>query len=106
MLAVSANNTFWALRLADQLANESAETHSLDTCGDSGGPVFSWTNSNSQVIPLGIVKSTYMPGGVACKNTSTSPANNTTCFYTFLPLRTIRGYRPFTVNTVNGFLAP
>lgn len=78
----------------------------IASSGDSGGPVFSWTNSNSQVIPLGIVKSTYMPGGVACKNTSTSPANNTTCFYTFLPLRTIRGYRPFTVNTVNGFLAP
>lgn len=74
--------------------------------GDSGGPVFGWTNSNSQVVPLGVVKSAYLPGGLPCKNTSTTASSNTTCFYTFLPLRTIRGYSPFTVNTVNGFVAP
>lgn len=78
----------------------------IAAAGDSGGPVFGWTNSNSQVVPLGIVKSAYLPGGLPCKNTSTTATTNTVCFYTFLPLRTIRGYAPFTINTVNGFVAP
>lgn len=75
--------------------------------GDSGGPVFSWSADNSMVHPIGLTISTARyADGTPCRNTSTTAANNTTCYMIFLPLTTIRGYAPFTVNTVGGFVAP
>jgi hypothetical protein len=74
--------------------------------GDSGGPVFVWTNANSQVRPLGIFKGTNATGDVPCKNTSTVAANNTACFFTVMPLKKIYGRTPYQVNTVGGFVIP
>lgn len=75
--------------------------------GDSGGPVFAWSADSSMVHPIGITISTARyADGTACRNTSTNAANNTTCYMIFMPLTTIRAYAPFTVNTVNGFVAP
>lgn len=75
--------------------------------GDSGGPVFGWSTDKSMVRPMGITISTARyADGTPCRNTSTTASNNTTCYFVFMPLTTIRGYAPFTVNTVNGFVAP
>lgn len=75
--------------------------------GDSGGPVFLWNSTKSMVHPLGLVKGANPTSStVACKNTSATAANNTACYFTVMPLRIIRGYQPFTVNTVAGFVAP
>lgn len=84
--------------------------------GDSGAPVFTWRPDGSMVYPNGIaigasiIETVDQYGNVIssrdCKNTSSTASNNNTCHVVFLPLTTIRGYAPFTINTVNGFLAP
>jgi hypothetical protein len=77
--------------------------------GDSGGPVFLWTTSTTQVRPIGIVKSANVVSStVACKNTSTVAANNTLCYFTVMPLKKIYGRIPFQINTGAGvgFVVP
>ena len=75
--------------------------------GDSGGPVFAWSADGSMVHPIGIMKATARnTDGTACRNTSSTAYSNTTCFFVFMPLTTIRGYAPFTINTTGGFVAP
>lgn len=98
--AWSGNGFYGLVKVSQSVQPYIAET------GDSGGPVFMWTSSNSQVRPMGIMKSSARINGQPCRNTSTTPSQNNTCFFTFMPLRIIRGDQPFTVNTVNGFVAP
>lgn len=75
--------------------------------GDSGGPVFTWSADGSMVHPIGIMKGTgRYASGTPCRNTSSNASQNTTCFFVFMPLATIRAYAPFTVNTTSGFVAP
>ena len=75
--------------------------------GDSGGPVFAWSADGSMVHPIGIMKGTGRnASGTPCRNTSSNASANTTCFFVFTPLTTIRAYSPFTVNTTGGFVAP
>jgi hypothetical protein len=85
--------------------SKSAQGNIADS-GDSGGPVFMWTTSNSQVRPVGIMKGANVAGSVPCKNTSTVVANNTSCYFTVMPLKKISGRSPFTVNTFSGFAVP
>lgn len=75
--------------------------------GDSGGPVFAWSADGSMVHPVGIMKATARnTDGTACRNVTSTASSNTTCFFVFTPLTTIRAYSPFTVNTTAGFVAP
>lgn len=79
--------------------------------GDSGGPTFTWSADQSMVHPIGVtIGSAYYTSSsgtrTPCKNTSSTASANTTCYFVFLPLTTIRAYSPFSVNTVNGFVAP
>lgn len=91
--------------------------------GDSGGPSFTWSTDGSLVLPVGMtIGSAYYrlynadgslqrdangnPIQRPCKNTSTTASYNTTCYFVFLPLTTIRAYSPFRINTVDGFITP
>lgn len=85
--------------------SQSAQRHIAEG-GDSGGPVFSWSADGSMVHPIGIMKRTARVNDQVCRNASTAASNNTTCYFTFIPLTTIRAYDPFQVNTVDGFRSP
>jgi hypothetical protein len=79
--------------------------------GDSGGPTFAWSTDQSLVHPLGItIGSAYYTNPdktrSPCKNASATASANTTCYFVYLPLTVIRAYSPFTVNTINGYIAP
>ncbi|MEE4211667.1 MAG: S1 family peptidase [Parvularcula sp.] len=75
--------------------------------GDSGGPVFTWSADGSMVHPIGIMQGGSEYGsGAACRNSSSTAANNSQCYFTVMPLTTIRGYSPFTINTTSGFVSP
>lgn len=41
---------------------------------------------------------------VACKNMSTVAASNRNCYFTYITLRSIRGYSPFSINITGGFV--
>ncbi len=98
--AWSGNGFYGLVKVSQSVQPYIAET------GDSGGPVFIWTSSNSQVRPMGIMKTSARINGQPCRNASTTASQNNTCFFTFMPLRAIRGDQPFTVNTVSGFVSP
>lgn len=86
--------------------SQSAQPHIAEG-GDSGGPVFAWSADGSMVHPIGIMKGTGRnASGTPCRNASSNASANTTCFFVFTPLTTIRAYSPFTVNTTGGFVAP
>lgn len=85
--------------------SQSAQRHIAEG-GDSGGPVFSWSSDGSMVHPIGIMKRTARVNDQVCRNSSSTASNNTTCYFTFIPLTTIRAYDPFQVNTVDGFRSP
>lgn len=93
----------------------SAQPH-IGKGGDSGGPVFSWSTDGSMVHPTGIMtgvgfKYTYNPSTQQydkedCVNSSTTASQNGVCYFVFSTLRNIRGWSPFQVNTVAGYLTP
>ena len=95
--------------------SESAQRY-IGLRGDSGGPVFAFrTSDNAAVHPIGLAvkasvietyRGTEKISERPCRNTSTVGANNTTCHVLFMRLSTIRGYSPYTINTISGFRAP
>ena len=83
---------------------ESSETVPAATPEPAAAPAEDSVNLPTD--PIGIMKRTARVNDQVCRNSSTTASNNTTCYFTFIPLTTIRAYDPFQVNTVDGFCSP